>query len=159
MSNDIDDVFSAGLINLDSLATVAVAPPAEFVVPIDNRWPLLPYLGAGGIAAVGERKAVGEESALGLITGGVRAERWQPLANGDVFVLASEVRYDDALTSRYGLLGDWGSLIAGVEVRRALGPPRDGPALPNRHPRARALVLGSRGAGYSRGVLLRSIIS
>ncbi len=127
--------FSVGLtefdldagIDLDSVSTVSVVPTLEFIVPIDNRWTFLPFAGAGGAAAVGDRKTTSGESSIGILTGGLRAQRWQPFADRYVSALAAEARYDAALTSRNGLLGDWGSLTGAVEFRRSFGAPRDGP--------------------------------
>ena len=127
--------FSIGLtefdldagINLDSVSTVSLVPTLEFIFPIDNRWTLLPFAGVGGAATVGDRNSVGGDSVLGLVTGGLRAQMWQPFADRYVSLLTTEVRYDAALTSRNGLLGDWGSLTGAVEFRRGFGAPRDGP--------------------------------
>ncbi len=114
-------------VSLDDVATVSVVPTAEFIIPLDNKWTLLPFVGAGGAAAVGDRETVSGESALGLVSGGLRAQRWQPFAERYVFVFATKIRYDAALTSRNGLLGDWGSLTGAVELRRTFGARRDGP--------------------------------
>ncbi len=127
--------FSIGLtefnldagIDLDSVSTVSVVPTLEFIVPVDEKWTFLPFAGAGGAAAVGDQKPVSGESTIGILTGGLRAQRWQPFAERYVSALAVEARYDAALTSRNGLLGDWGSLTGAVEFRRSFGAPRDGP--------------------------------
>jgi hypothetical protein len=127
--------FSVGLtdfdldvgIDLDSVSTVSVVPTLEFIVPINEKWAFLPFAGAGGAAAVGDRKTVSGQSTIGILTGGLRAQRWQPFADRYVSFFATEARYDAALTSRNGLLGDWGSLTAAVELRRSFGAPRDGP--------------------------------
>jgi hypothetical protein len=127
--------FSIGLtefdlssgIDLDNVSTVSVVPTLEFIVPIDNGWTLLPFAGVGGAGVLGDRKAVSDENFLGLVTAGLRAQRWQPFADRYVSVLAVETRYDAVLTSRNGLLGDWGSLTGVVELRRGFGAPRDGP--------------------------------
>lgn len=65
-------------VSLDDVATISVVPTAEFIIPLDNKWTLLPFVGAGGAAAIGDREAVSGESALGLVSGGLRAQRWQP---------------------------------------------------------------------------------
>jgi len=114
-------------VGLDNVSTISVVPTLEFIVPIDDRWTLLPFGGVGGAAALGDRKAVSDENFLWLVTGGLRVQRWQPLADRYVSVLAAEVRYDAALTSRNGLLGDWGSLTGVAELRRSFGAPHDGP--------------------------------
>lgn len=127
--------FSIGLtefdldagIDLDSVSTVSVVPTLEFVVPVDEKWTFLPFAGAGGGAAVGDRKPVSGQGSIGILTGGLGARRWQPFAGRYVSVVAAEARYDAALTSRDGLLGDWGSLTGAVEFRRSFGAPRDGP--------------------------------
>ena len=114
-------------IDLDNVSTISVVPRLEFIIPIDDRWTLLPFAGVGGAAALGDRKAVSDENFLWLVTGGLRAQRWQSFSDRYVSVLATEVRYDAALTSRNGLLGDWGSLTGVAELRRSFGAPRDGP--------------------------------
>lgn len=127
--------FSVGLtefdldagIDLDSVSTVSVVPTLEFVVPVDEKWTFLPFVGAGGAVAVGDRKPVSGQGTIGILTGGLAARRWQPFAGRYVSVVAAEARYDAALTSRDGLLGDWGSLTGAVEFRRSFGAPRDGP--------------------------------
>ena len=127
--------FSVGLtefdldagIDLDNVSTVSVVPTLEFIVPINDRWSFLPFAGAGGAAAVGDQKPVSGESSLGILTAGLRAQRWQPFAGRYVSVLSTEARYDAALAPRNGLLGDWGSLTGAVEFRRSFGAPRDGP--------------------------------
>ena len=127
--------FSVGLtefdldkgIDIDNVSTVSVVPTIEFIVPIDEKWTFLPFVGAGGAAAVGDRKTVSGQSTLGIVTGGLRVQRWQPFADRYVSVLTTEIRYDAALASRDGLLGDWGSLTGAVELRRSFGAPRDGP--------------------------------
>ena len=112
---------------LANLSTVALVPTVELIVPLDESWTLLPFAGLGAAVQVGDRDLVGGDEALWLATGGLRARRWQPFAERYAFVLESDVRYDAALTRRNGLLGDWGSLAAAVELRRAFGAPRDGP--------------------------------
>jgi hypothetical protein len=129
--------FSIGLtefdldtgIDLDNVSTVSVVPTLEFIVPVTDRWTFIPFAGAGGAVAVGERDAVSGQSTVGILTGGLRAQRWQPFAGRYVSAIAVEGRYDAALTSRDGLLGDWGSLTGAVEFRRSFGAPRDGPRL------------------------------
>lgn len=126
--------FSVGLtefdlasgISLDDVATVSLVPTAEFIIPLDNKWTLLPFVGAGGAAVLGDREAVSGESALGLVSAGLRTQWWQPFAERYVFVFATNLRYNAALTPRNGLLGDWGSLTGAVELRRTFGAPRDG---------------------------------
>lgn len=127
--------FSVGLTDFDlasgvplgNLATASIVPTGEFIVPIDEKWTLLPFAGVGGATALGDQKAVGGKSALGLSTGGLRVQRWQPFADHYVFVLGSQVRYDAAWTSRNGLLGDWGEMTGSVELRRNFGAPNGGP--------------------------------
>jgi len=106
---------------------VSVVPTLEFIVPIDDRWTFLPFVGAGGAAAVGDRKSVSDQATIGILTGGLRGQRWQPFAGRYVSALTVEARYDAALTSRDGLLGDWGSLTGVAELRRSFGAPHDGP--------------------------------
>lgn len=127
--------FSVGLtsfdldagIDLDNVSTVSVVPTLEFIVPIDGKWTFLPFVGAGGAAAVGDQKPVSGENMIAILSSGLRAQRWQPFAGRYVSVVSVEARYDAALTSRDGLLGDWGSLTGAVELRRSFGMPRDGP--------------------------------
>jgi len=127
--------FSVGLtsfdldtgVSLDNVATVSVVPTLEFIVPLDRKWTLLPYAGIGGGAAVGDHKPVSGEGVLGLVSGGVRVQRWDPFAARYVSVLSAEARYNAVLSSRNGLLGDWGSLTGAVELRRSFGAPREGP--------------------------------
>lgn len=127
--------FSIGLtdfdldagIDLDNVSTVSGVPTLEFIVPVDDRWTLLPFFGAGGATAVGDQKTTSGESSIGILTGGLRAQRWQPFAARYVSVVSVQARYDAALTPRDGLLGDWGSLTGAVEFRRSFGAARDEP--------------------------------
>jgi len=114
-------------LSLDQLATLAVVPTAEFVFPLSDTWTLLPFVGAGVAWQTGAAELVGDNEVIGLATGGVRATRWQHFARRYWFGLMGQVRYDAALTRRNGLLGDWGSLDAAVELRRDFGAPREGP--------------------------------
>lgn len=114
-------------IDLDSVWTLSVVPTLEFIVPVDEKWTFLPFAGAGGAAAVGDQKLVSGESTLGILTGGLRGQRWQPFADRYVSLLTVQGRYNAALTPRDGLLGDWGSLAGALEFRRSFGSARDGP--------------------------------
>jgi len=114
-------------ISLDNLATVSVVPTLEFIVPIDDRWTLLPFVGVGGAVALGEQAATSGENAIGLMNGGLRIQRWQPFAERYVSVLTMETRYSATLPRRDGLLGDWGWLTGAAEIRRSFGASHDGP--------------------------------
>lgn len=127
--------FSIGLtrfdlssgVSLDDLATLAFVPTAEFIVPLNPRWALLPFVGLGGAIQLGERELVGGSRVLGFVTGGLRVQRWQPFAERYAFVLMSQIRYDVTLTGGGGLLDDSGRFDAALELRRAFGAPREGP--------------------------------
>jgi len=129
--------FSIGLtsfdlnsgIDLDNVSTLSVIPTLEFVVPLDDRWTFLPFIGVGAAAAIGDHKPVSGENTIGIVSGGLRAQRWEPFAGRYVSVVSIEGRYDAALVPRNGLLGDWGSLTGAVELRRSFGAPRNGPRL------------------------------
>jgi hypothetical protein len=114
-------------VSLDDLATLAVVPTVEFIIPMSERWTLLPFVGAGFAWQTGASDLVGDSDVIGLATGGVRVTRWQHFARRHWFGLTAEVRYDGALTGRDGLLGDWGSFDAAIELRRDFGAPSNGP--------------------------------
>ncbi|UCH73328.1 MAG: hypothetical protein JSU82_13370 [Rhodospirillales bacterium] len=120
--------FDAG-ISLDNVTTVSVVPTLEFIVPLNNRWTFLPFIGAGGAVAVGDQKTTSGESSIAVTTGGLRAQRWQPFGGRYVSAVSAEARYNAAMTPRDGLLGDWGSLTGAVELRRSFGAQRNGPRL------------------------------
>jgi len=114
-------------ISFDQLTTVSLVPTAELVVPLDDRWTLLPFIGLGAAWLNGDTELAGGSDTLGLATGGVRAQLWQPLDERYVLAFSTQLRYDVAMTSRNGVLGDWGSFDAALELRRTLGAPREGP--------------------------------
>ncbi len=111
----------------DNVTTVSVVPTLEFIVPINDSWTVLPYFGFGAAGAVGDHKPVSGENLLSVVSTGMRLQRWRPFGERYVSVIAAEVGYDAVLAGRNGLLGDWGSVTAAVELRRAFGPPRAGP--------------------------------
>jgi hypothetical protein len=67
---------------------------------------------------VGDGDLVGGNTTLGLATGGLRASRWQSFSEHYWLGLIGEARYNAALTSRDGVLGDWGLTSLAVELRR-----------------------------------------
>ena len=121
--------FDLSNISLDQVASLAVVPRVEFIVPLDEseRYTLLPFVGLGGALQTGDGDLIGGNDALGLATGGVQVMRWQPFAERYTSIFRAGVRYDAALTSRNGLLGDWGSVDLVAELRRAFGEPGDEP--------------------------------
>ncbi len=121
--------FDLSNISLDQVASLAVVPRVEFILPLDEsrRYTLLPFVGLGGALQTGDGDLIGGNDALGLATGGVQVMRWQPFAERYTSIFRAGVRYDAALTSRNGLLGDWGSGDLVAELRRAFGEPGDEP--------------------------------
>jgi hypothetical protein len=121
--------FDLSDISLDQVASVAIVPRVEFIVPLDERerWTLLPFVGIGGAAQIGDGDLIGDNDTIGLATGGVQVMRWQPFAERYTSILTAEVRYDAAMTRRNGLLGDWGNVDLAAELRRSFGEPGDGP--------------------------------
>lgn len=67
-------------VSLDQLTTLAVVPTAEFIVPMNDKWTLLPFVGAGAAWQTGANELIGGTDVVGLATGGVRATRWQRFA-------------------------------------------------------------------------------
>jgi len=119
---DIDDL------SIGDLSTVAIVPTVEGVVPLGDHWTLLPFVGLGGAWQVGDNDLIGGDNAIGLAAAGVRATKWQPFEERYSFLFTAELRYDAALVRRNGLLGDWGSVDAALELRRVFGAARAGPA-------------------------------
>ena len=114
-------------ISIDNLATVSLVPTAEFILPIDSHWTLLPFAGLGGAVQLGDQDLVGGERWVGLATGGARIERWQALDQRYTTLFTGQVRYDAVLADRNGLLGDWASADASIELRRSFGRLETGP--------------------------------
>jgi hypothetical protein len=121
--------FDLSNISLDQVASLSVVPRVEFIMPLDEsrRYTLLPFVGLGGALQAGDGDLIGGNNAIGLATGGVQVMRWQPFAERYTSIFSARARYDAALTSRNGLLGDWGSFDLVAELRRALGEPGDEP--------------------------------
>ena len=121
--------FDLSNISLDQVATVSVVPTVEFIVPLDEgeRWTLLPFVGLGGAVQFGDNDLIGNKNLIGLLNGGVQLMRWQPFAERYSSIFRAGIRYDAALTSRNGLLGDWGSFDLVAELRRAFGERGDEP--------------------------------
>lgn len=118
--------FSTG-ISVDDLAVLALQPTLELVIPLSDTWTLLPYFGPGFALQNGGEELAADNTLLGVVSGGLRATRWQRAGSRTWLGLIGEVRHDSALTREDGLLGDWGSLKVAVELRRDLG--RLGPGL------------------------------
>jgi hypothetical protein len=118
---DLDDV------DLDDLASLSVVPTGEFMVPIDEHWTLLPYVGAGAAWQIGEREAAQDDWLVGLARGGLRAQRWQAFAERYRCILTTDLLYSVAFVPKDGVLGDWGTFDAALELRRNFGAPRAGP--------------------------------
>jgi hypothetical protein len=118
--------FDLADISLDQVASVAVVPTLEFLVPLDDRWTLMPFAGLGGAVQVGDGDLIGGRRTVGLLTGGVRAMRWEPFAERYTSIVRVGAEYDAVFSRRDGLLGDWGKADLVVEVRRAFGEPCEG---------------------------------
>jgi hypothetical protein len=119
--------FEFGEFSLDNLTTISVVPTVEALFPLGSRWYIGPFVGLGLAAQLGAGDLVGDDDVVGLATGGLRAEAWYPFEERWGVSVTGKVRYDAVLTPRNGVLGDWGSLDASVELRHAFGSPRPGP--------------------------------
>jgi hypothetical protein len=117
--------FESG-ISVDDLAVLALQPTLELVIPLSDTWTLLPYFGPGVALQNGGEELAADNTLLGIVSGGLRATRWQRTGSRAWLGLIGEVRHDSALTREDGLLGDWGSLKVAVELRRDLGQLRPG---------------------------------
>jgi len=104
---------------LDSLATLALVPTADFVRPLTDEWTLIPFLGLGA------GWLLNDDAGVVILTGGVRAEWVRRLDEANELRVLPRVRYDANLNQPDGLLGDWGRADVAVELRHAFGIPGD----------------------------------
>lgn len=100
---------------LDSLATLALVPTADFIRPLSEEWTLIPFLGLGA------GWLLNDDVGVVILTTGVRAVWARSLEEATVLRVLPRLRYDANLNRPDGLLGDWGRVDVAVELRHALG--------------------------------------
>jgi len=113
--------FDLSNIALDQLATLAVVPTLELIVPLEERWVLLPSVGLGGAWQLGDNELIGSNHAIGLATASLQTMWWHPFPDRSTVVLKGGGKYSAALTGRDGVLGDWGNVDLAAELRHAFG--------------------------------------
>ena len=114
-----------GNFSLSNLSTLAIVPTGEFVIPINDRWTIQPFAGIGVAWTTGADEVISSKFLM-LTTVGLRATRWQNFSDRYWLGLTGNLRYDQVLSGRNDLLGDWGNLEIAVELRRSFGQPRKG---------------------------------